>query len=140
MYCAWDVGGGFLDAARGRTRRLVELVLADCPPPPFRVEAPPWLHVTGWRQAGGRLVFHLLQAQGSIARFPEKVPYTVLEDTPPVTGVRISLAKWAAWRAWLPLENRELALEPGAAGEVATRVPCVERHQVVVFETRGRDP
>ena len=80
LYFAWDVGGGYLGAARRRTRLLVGHALAQTPVPRFSVAAPLWLVATGWRQAGERTVFHLLQAQGSPARFAESTHYTVLED------------------------------------------------------------
>ena len=132
MYCAWDIGGGFLGAARRRTRILFSRLLSVCPPVPFAVHGPPWVVVTAWRQHGGRVVFHLLQAQGTPSRFPEEAPYTVLEDIPPVHDVGISLT-WSGSRAWLPLSGNELPVHRRKATADVT-VPCVDRHEIVVFE------
>ncbi len=133
IFLAWDIGGGFLGAARKRTRLLMGHVLADGPALPYRIQAPPWLVVTAWRQTEDRLVFHLLQGQGSPARFPEKKHYTVLEDIPLLQDVKISLSNQRVSRAWMPLSGLELSLSQNLPIVTAT-VPIVERHEIVVFE------
>jgi hypothetical protein len=138
VYLAWDIGGGFYGAAKRRTRLLMRNLLSDAPAQPYHIEGPPWLVATAWRQAGNRLVFHLLQGQGTPARFPQWWGHITLEDVPPVDNIRIVLPDRDVSRCWMPLPNAELPLATAGDG-VAVTVPRVVRHEIVVFEVEPHE-
>ena len=130
-YISGDVGRAYVEVPYPPLMRFLASLIGRTPPP-IQVEAPAAIEVTAAIRPSGELMIHLLNNPSP--PFPPQIDgdeiyrYYFTQEIVPVHDIRIRLHGFKGRRAWLPLQESDLALA-GTPQEIV--VPRVELHEVV---------
>ncbi len=136
IYINRNLGHFYSRVPRPLFRDVVRRLIATyAPSPPFSVQALPHVVVEAWRQADGRIFFHILSQPEDLRYVPGDWSFRApinLCTIPPGGPVTITLP-FAASAVSLPVSDNELQVAT-ADGKTTITVAGWDKHEIVVVE------